>query len=298
LGASNPYTNGLPDPNNPGYSKGYGPFSQDVLVPSFLAAYTGKDAQSSALVDYNNERVRDNPFRYFTPMPNWRVTYNGLSKLPVFSKIMTNFVVNHAYTGTVAMNSFNSSLLFGDLFGLGFPSFIDSNSTNYIPYYQVPNVTLTQAFNPLIGFDAAFKNNLTAKFEVRKSKAQSLSMIDYQIGENTSMEYVIGGGFRKKGVRLPFPLFGVRKLKNELIFKMDIGIRDDRTTNTFLANNVSVTSRGQKVIRISPTVNYAVNDLLTLLFFFDRQQTIPYVSNAFPATTTRAGVTLRFIFAQ
>lgn len=298
LGASNPYTNGLPDPNNPGYSKGYGPFSQDVLIPSFLAAYTGKDAQSSALVDYKNERVRDNPFRYFTPMPNWRVTYNGLSKLPVFSKIMTNFVVNHAYSGTVAMNSFNSSLLFGDLFGLGFPSFIDSNSTNYIPYYQVPNVTLTQAFNPLIGFDAAFKNNLTAKFEVRKSKAQSLSMIDYQVGENTSTEYVIGGGFRKKGVRLPFPLFGVRKLKNELIFKMDIGIRDDRTTNTFLANNVSVTSRGQKVIRISPTVNYAVNDLLTLLFFFDRQQTIPYVSNAFPATTTRAGVTLRFIFAQ
>jgi cell surface protein SprA len=211
---------------------------------------------------------------------------------------MTNCVVNHAYSGTVAMNSFNSSLLFGDLFGLGFPSFIDSNSTNYIPYYQVPNVTLTQAFNPLIGFDAAFKNNLTAKFEVRKSKAQSLSMIDYQVGENTSMEYVIGGGFRKKGVRLPFPLFGVRKLKNELIFKMDIGIRDDRTTNTFLANNVSVTSRGQKVIRVSPTVNYAVNDLLTLLFFFDRQQTIPYVSNAFPATTTRAGVTLRFIFAQ
>ncbi len=298
LGRSNPYTNGLPDPYNPGYAKGYGPFSQDVLIPSFIAAYSGKSPQSAALIDYKHERVRDNPYKYFIPMPNWRVSYTGLSKLPVFAKVMTNFVVNHAYTGTLAMNSFNSSLLFGDLFGLGFPSFIDSNSTNYIPYYQVPNVTITQAFNPLIGFDAAFKNNLTAKFEIRKSKTQSLSLIDYQVGENSSTEYVIGGGFRKKGVRLPFPLFGVKKLKNELIFKMDIGIRDDRTTNTFLANNVSVTSRGQKVIRVSPTVNYAVNDLLTLLFFFDRQQTIPYVSNAFPATTTRAGVTLRFIFAQ
>ena len=231
-------------------------------------------------------------------MPNWRVTYTGLSKLPIISKVMTNFVVNHAYTGTMAMNSFNSQLLFRDLYGLGYPSFIDSNSNNYIPYYQVPNVTLTQAFNPLIGFDAAFKNNLTARFEVRKSKTQSLSLIDYQVGENASTEYVIGGGFRKKGVRLPFPLFGVKRLKNELIFKLDIGLRDDKTSNTFLANNVSVTSRGQKVVRVSPTINYAVSDLLTLLFFFDRQQTIPYVSNAYPTTTTRAGVTLRFIFAQ
>lgn len=298
LGASNPYTNGLPDPYNPNYSKGYGPFSQDVLIPSFIAAYSGNSAHSSPLIDYKHDRLKENPFKYFIPMPNWRVTYNGLSKLPVFSKLMTSFIVNHAYTGTMGMNSFNSSLLFGDLYGLGFPSFIDSNSNNYIPYYQVPNVTITQAFNPLIGFDAAFKNNVTAKFEVRKSKTQSLSLIDYQVGENASTEYVIGGGFRKKGVRLPFPLFGVRRLKNELIFKLDIGLRDDKTSNTFLANNVSVTSRGQKVIRISPTVNYAVNDLLTLLFFFDRQQTIPYVSNAFPTTTTRAGVTLRFVFAQ
>lgn len=298
LGSNNPYTNGMPDPFYPNYTKGYGPFSQDVLIPSFIAAYSGKPVETSPLIDYKHEKLRDNPFRYFTPMPNWRVTYTGLSKLPGISKIMTNFVVNHAYTGTMAMNSFNSQLLFRDLFGLGYPSFIDSNSNNYIPYYQVPNVTLTQAFNPLIGFDAAFKNNLTAKFEVRKSKTQSLSLIDYQVGENASTEYVIGGGFRKKGIVLPFPLFGVKKLKNELIFKLDIGLRDDKTSNTFLANNVSVTSRGQKVIRVSPTINYAVNDLLTLLFFFDRQQTIPYVSNAYPTTTTRGGVTLRFIFAQ
>jgi cell surface protein SprA len=298
LGANNPYTNGLPDPFNPSYAKGYGPFSQDVLIPSFIAAYSGKSAEASPLIDYTHDRLQQNPFKYFTPMPNWRVTYNGLSRLPLFSKVMTNFVVNHAYTGTLAMNSFNSSLLFRDLYGLGYPAFIDSNSKNYIPYYQVPNVTITQAFNPLIGFDAAFKNNLTAKFEVRKSKTQSLSLIDYQVGENVSTEYVIGGGFRKKGIRLPFPLFGATKLKNELIFKLDIGLRDDKTSNTFLANNVNVTSRGQKVVRISPTINYAVTDLLTLLFFFDRQQTIPYVSNAYPTTTTRAGVTLRFIFAQ
>ncbi len=298
LGASNPYTNGLPDPSNPGYYKGYGPYSQDVLIPSFIAAYSGKSAESQPLIDYNHSGIRDNPFKYFVPLPNWRVTYNGLSKLPFFSKVFSNFVVNHAYTGTMSMNGFSSNLLFNDLYGLGFPSFIDSNSYNYVPFYQVPNVTISQAFNPLIGFDASFKNNLTARFEIRKSKMESLSLIDYQVSENASTEYVVGLGFRKKGIKLPFKVFGVQKLKNELIAKLDIGLRDDKSSNTFLANNISVVSRGQKVIRISPTIDYSVNQKLTLHFFFDRQQTIPYVSNSYPTTTTRAGVTLRFIFAQ
>ena len=298
LGASNPYTAGIPDPQNPGYDKGYGPFSQDVLIPSFLAAFTGKSASSAALLDYNHDNISDNPFKFFTPMPNWKITYNGLSKLPFFNTIFTNFVVNHAYTGTLSMNGFNSNLLFNDLYGLGFPSFIDSVSHNYIPFFQVPNVTISQAFNPLIGFDAAFKNNLTAKFEVRESKMESLSLIDYQISSNSSKEYVIGAGFRKKGVRLPFRIFGIQKLKNELIAKLDLGLRNDVSSNTFLSNNISVISRGQRVIRISPTVDYSVTQQLTLHFFFDRQQTIPYVSSSYPTTTTRAGLTLRFIFAK
>ena len=162
----------------------------------------------------------------------------------------------------------------------------------------MPNVTISQAFNPLIGVDVALKNHLTAKFEVRESKMESLSLIDYQVSENASKEYVIGAGYRKKGIKLPFSVFGVQKLKNELIVKLDIGLRDDKSSDTYFANNISVISRGQKVIRISPTMDYSVTQKLTLHFFFDRQQTIPYVSNSYPTTNTRGGVTLRFIFAN
>jgi cell surface protein SprA len=298
LGAMNPYINGLQDPTNPGYTKGYGPYSQDVLIPSFIAAYTGKGAGNEPLIDYTHTQVDDNPFKYFIPTPNWKITYNGLGKLPFFSKIFSNFVVNEGYTGTMSMNGFSSNLLYNDLYGLGFPSFIDSNSHNLVPFFQVPNVTISQAFNPLIGFDASFKSGVSAKFEIRTSKTESLSLIDYQIAENASTEYVIGGGFRKKGVRLPFKILGVQKLRNELIAKLDIGLRDDKTSNTFLADNINVVSRGQKVIRISPSVDYAVTQKLTLHFFFDRQQTIPYVSNSYPTTNTRAGITFRFIFTQ
>lgn len=298
LGNANPYNNNTPDPTNPEYKKGYTSYSQDVLIPSFIAAYTGKNAGDVGLVENNNPGVRSNPFRNFLPRPNWRITYNGLSKMPVFKNIVSNFVVNHTYTGTLALNSFISSLYYQDVYSLGFPSFIDSNSGNFVPFYQVPNITMSEQFSPLLGFDAAFKNNLTARFEFRKSRTVSLSLVDYQVSETRSTEYVIGGGYRIRGLILPFEVFGVRKLNNDLNIKVDISLRDDISSNNFLAQNVSVTTRGQKVITISPSADYIISDKLTLRFFYDRRQSIPYITSSYPITTTRAGVTLRFIFAQ
>jgi cell surface protein SprA len=299
LGTSNPYTNGLSDPTDPRYKKGYTGFSQDVLLPAFIAAYSGHSANDAPLLNYDQSQgMRSDPFKYFYPMPNWRVTYNGLSKLPFFARYVTSLVVNHSYTGTMSMNGFSSNLLYNDLYGLGFPSFIDSNSHNYVPFYTVPNVTISQAFNPLIGFDASFRNNVTGKFEIRKSKTESLGMTDYQVAETSSTEYVIGFGYRIKNLKLPISIFGVTRLKNELIFKFDLGLRDDKSSNNYLSNNIGVITSGQKVLRISPTVDYSVSPKLTLHFYYDRTQTIPYVSSSYPITTAKGGVTLRFIFAQ
>ena len=298
LGTSNPYTNGVKDPNNPNYTKGYTQYSQDVLIPAFIAAYTGQSASSVAQVDYTNSSIKSNPFKYYLPLPNWRVSYTGLSKLPWFSDVFTNFTVNHSYSGTMSMGSFTSSLFYQDLYNLGYPSFLDSSSGNYVPFFQIPTVTIAEQFSPLIGFDMAFKNNVTARIEYRKSRTVSLSLVDYQIAQTNSSEIVIGFGYRAKNIRLPFEIFGVKKLKNDLTVKVDVGVRDDITTNNYLAQNLDVTSRGQKVITIAPSVDYIINKNLTLRFFFDRRQTIPYVSSSFPITTTRGGLTLRFIFAQ
>lgn len=298
LGEQNPYVNGAVDPNSPQYSKGYTEYSQDVLVPSFIAAYTGKDPNKVGLINYDNRNMRNNPFKAYKPMPNWRVRYNGLSKVPAIKSFASNVVVNHAYTGTLSMNSFVSALYYQDIYNLGFPSFIDSNSGNFVPFFQVPNITISEQLNPLIGFDAAFKNNMQGRFEFRKSRTVSLSLIDYQVSETNSTEYVFGLGYRVKGLILPFEVFGVKELKNDLNFKVDVSVRDDKTSNNYLAQSLSVVTRGQRVITISPSVNYIVSDRLTLRFFYDRRRSIPYITSSYPITTTRAGVTFRFIFAQ
>jgi hypothetical protein len=230
-------------------------------------------------------------------MPNWRVTYTGLSNLELFSNIMNSFTLNHNYTGKMSMNSFTNSLLYADLIGVGFPSFIDSNSNNYVPFFQVPNITINENFGPILGFNAAFKNDLTLRMDYGKSRMVSLSLIDYQVSETKSSTFEFGLGYRVRGLRLPFSLFGTRQLKNDLNIKCDIGIRDDVTTNTYIAMDERVATMGQRVISIMPTIDYIINDNLQIQFYFDRKQSNPYVNTSFPLTTTRGGLRLTFTFA-
>ena len=63
-----------------GYTEGYGRVQQDVLIPAFIAAYSGQDASN---VDLNLFDI--------LPKVNWRLTYNGLSKLDFFKEIFQNF---------------------------------------------------------------------------------------------------------------------------------------------------------------------------------------------------------------
>ncbi|HZG25138.1 MAG TPA: cell surface protein SprA, partial [Chitinophagaceae bacterium] len=120
LGKLNGYSTGV---GADGYAEGYGKYAQDVLIPSFIAAYTKKDPTSVTLVKQNNPSIRSNPFSGLLPKPNWRVTYNGLSRVPGMERFFTNVTLSHAYTSNLSMNSFNSALLYRDPFALGQPGF-------------------------------------------------------------------------------------------------------------------------------------------------------------------------------
>ncbi len=298
LGIINPYTNNLNAPEDPEYKKGYTRYSQEVLIPAFLSAYTGKNPQNYPLVDNKNETIRSNPFRNILPLPNWRINYGGLARTKAFKNIFQTFTLTHSYTGSLSMNSFSSSLQYRDTYALGFPSFIDSVSHNYIPYFMVPNMTITENFGPLIGVDATFKNSLNVHVEIKKARTLSMSLVDYQLSETKSKEISLGGGIRMKNVTINTPYFGLNKFKSDVNIKLDLGLRDDYTTINRLDQQVSRATRGQKVITISPSIDYLLTQTVTLRFTYDRRQSIPYVSNQFPITTTRAGVTLRFLLGQ
>ncbi len=302
LGAINPYSGGQTTAD--GYALGYGKYAQDVLIPAFIAAYSGQSPDKIALVTEDNPNIKFNPFSGYLPRPNWRFSYNGLARLPGMSKIFTNFSITDGYTSTLSMNSFNSNLNFQDPFGIRQPGFIDTLTGNFIPYFMVPNITISEQFAPLIDLDMQFVNQLQAKFSFSKSRQLSLSLIDYQMSETRSTEYIVGLGFRKRGVPLPFhwEVMGknglTNKLENDLTLRLDMSYRDDQTTNSYLDQNAAVPVGGQTVISISPSVSYVINNRINLKFYFDERRTIPKISSSPPVTTTRAGVQIRISLAE
>ncbi len=309
LGKLNPYTNGSTTAD--GYNVGYGKYSVDVLIPSFIAAYTGQNAENVGLVKQSNPNIKSNPFRAIIPKPNWRLDYNGLSRIKGLEKIFTNFTLSHGYTSNLSMNGFTSALLYQDVSQFGYPSFIDTSNKNYIPYYLVPNITIQEQFSPLIGVDMMFTNQFQAKFEYAKSRTLSLSLIDFQLSEQRSSEFTIGAGYRKKGLKLPFnipwPKFlrskdetknANSKLENEINFRLDFKIRDNVTANSRLDQDNNFATAGSKEITISPTIDYFLSNRVNIKLYFDQRKVIPYISSSAPVTNTRAGVQVRISLAQ
>ena len=299
LSGLNNYQGGVIDPTDPKYFKGYGRYAQDVVIPAFLAAYTKKDPASISLVKNSNPSIKSNPFSGILPRPNWTVTYNGLTRLKGMDKIFTNFTVRHGYHSTFSMNSFNTALLFTDPFRIGYPSFRDTLTGNFIPYFLVPNITIQEAFDPLIQVEMTFTNQLTTSFEFKKSRTLSLSLVDYQLAENRSTEVTFGFNWRQKGVPLIKKLpFMKGKLDNDVTFKFDFSLRDDATANSKLDQNQSFGTAGQKVIRIAPSIDYIVNNKVSIKLYFEQTRSIPKISNSFETTNTRGGLQVRISLAQ
>ncbi len=271
----------------PNYSEGYGPYSQDVLIPAFLAAYTGDNAAEVSL----------NPFDQM-PKPNYRITYNGLSKLPGFKRLFSAFNITSAYTSTMSLNSFITDLDFnGNYYYYGHT--VDTLTGNFVSLYEIPNIILTESLAPLIGFDVTWTNGITSKFDFKKSRTLTMSFIDYQLTQINSTEFTIGMGYKMSGFTLPFKIKGKRpNLENDLTFKFDFSFRDDITTNFRLDQDLNEPTGGMLAITIAPTIDYVVNDRFNVQLYFDRMQTIPKISTAFPITSTNAGVRVRFSLAE
>jgi cell surface protein SprA len=302
---SNPYwkTGGSPVEAD-GYAKGYNRYAQEVLIPSFIAAYTKKDPNSVPLIENSNANIKSNPFKGIKAMPNWRVNFTGLTKIEGLQKTFSAINITHAYQGRMSMNSFTSALLFQDPFRLGYPFFIDTTSKNYIPYFLVPNLTIQESFEPLIGIDVTTNGQLNARVEYKKSRQLSLSLIDYQLSEINSTEYSISASWRKRGLKLPFtlPKFlnkdGGKELSNDITFRFDFSLRDDATSNSRLDQNSSFSTAGQKVIKINPTIDYVMNNRINLKLYFDQMRSFPYISTAAPTVNTRAGLQIRISLAH
>ncbi|MEQ9007646.1 MAG: cell surface protein SprA, partial [Ekhidna sp.] len=164
----------------------YDAISQDVLIPAFLAAYAGKDVNSMDLTPLPK-----------TPLPNWRVDYAGLTKIPAISELFSSFTISHGYNSTYSVSSFTNSLNYGvDVIGLqndilDYPQAQDDSTGRLVPVYIINQVMISEQFVPLIGFNVRTKNNISTRLEFRKSRNLALNMSNAQVTETVNNDVTL-----------------------------------------------------------------------------------------------------------
>lgn len=275
LGAANPNSQGISE----GYSNGYGKNAQDVVVASFIAAYTGKSAESVSLNTFPK-----------IPIPNWRVSYNGLTKYDMFSNF-ASFNLNHSYRSTYNVNGFSSLIRYQE--ENGFVSIKDGQG-NYLPVYQFSQVMLFEQFVPLIGVDFRLKNNMSANFEYRKTRGLSLSLTNSQLAQQQDNGIVFGMGYRSADFRFPFGFLRGRKTKNDVNLKLDVAVNDRKTVIYRADVQGAEVYSGARNVALRPSMDYLLNQRLNIRLFYDASLSRPYTSQTFNTSFSNFGINLRF----
>ncbi len=283
LAKENPASVGL---TSDGYHQGYGSTQQEVLTYAFLSAYAGKTPDGKS-----TERFPK------IPKPNWRITYDGLSKLKFFQSFLQSLTLSHGYRSTYSVNSFTQNLLYG---GVNDQPVVLDTIGNFIPRYDFQQISIAEQFSPLIGVDLVFKNSLQARFEYKRDRTVSLSYASIQITEVRGEEYTVGAGYKFKRVKLPFVRVGPAKTRvaNDLNLKGDFNLRKNTTLIRKLVENANQPSSGSTTISVKISLDYNISERINLKLFADKMITNPFVSTTFPTSTLTAGLTIRFTLAQ
>jgi cell surface protein SprA len=269
------------------FPKGYGASSNQVLLYSFLSAYSGQDASN----------IKLNPFQKI-PFPNWSLTYNGLTNIPAIGAIFKTVNITHAYRSTTAISSWASNVYYDD----NNPIQTYENSNNIIPKIDINQIVLNEQFAPLLGIDVGFQNSLTANIQYKQSRSLTMSFSNNQLTEVVGREIVVGAGYRIKGLK--FNIMSIsgggnkKTVSNDLVLKVDLGFKKDKTTLRRVDENNSQVSAGQNKVNIYITGDYQFSTRLSAQVFFKRDMNTPFVSTTFPTATTFAGMMIRFNLAQ
>ncbi|MEY2905302.1 MAG: hypothetical protein RJA52_1318, partial [Bacteroidota bacterium] len=80
----------------------------------------------------------------------------------------------------------------------------------------------------------------------------------------------------------------------DLDINFNLRLRDDVTFNHLLDQGIIEPTRGNYALSISPSVEYKMNQRLSLRLFFDYNRNVPKTSAGFPRTNTAGGIIVRF----
>lgn len=283
-------------------------YSGDVMIPAFINAYTSMPGDNLELFPTLKRML-----------PNWTIRYSGLTQLPWFRDVFKSFNLNHSYKSIFAIGSYQSYSTWQEYMnGLGFIADVSTGTPIPSSMYNINQVSINEAFSPLLGVDMTFQNNLTAKVEYRQTRVINLSMTSVQINEAISKDWVVGMGYKINN----FSLFGGSKrrvvksrnknddqnannqttnrnntrggLNHDLNLRLDLSYRKQAAITRDIATLMSAASSGNTAFKLSFTADYTLSRLITMSFYYDMQTNTPLLtSSSYPTTTHDFGLNMK-----
>ena len=266
-----------------GFPEGFSKNHQTVLTASFISAYSGT----------NPDKISFDPIQGM-PLPNWNFKYTGLSKIKSLAKIFNRFSLTHGYRSSYTLTNYQTNLEYDPTQPL-----LKDKLGNYMTSRFYSNINLAEQFNPLIRFDVEFKNSLKILAEMRRDRSLSLSLDNSLLTEQSGNEYILGMGYRLKDLRIRTNLGGRRvMLSGDLNLKADFSYRKNITLLRNLEYDNNQVTAGQTIMSIKFSAGYNLSKNLTSLLFYDHNFSEFAISTAFPQTSIRSGITIRYNFGN
>lgn len=300
IGKKYPYKGFIAD--NPDYenkyfdeSKGFTVNSAEVLIPAFLSAYTGRDPS----------KTETTPFlSLLNILPNWRMSYDGLSRLQWVKDNFKSVSITHAYTCRYSIGSYTSYSTWvamgDDDSALGYIRDVQSNAPIPSSPYEISSVSLTEQFSPLIGVNAALKNSMTTKLEYKKQRSLALNLSSTQLIDAMTDEFVIGVGYVVKDfdVILKLKNNSQSRIKNDLKINADLSYKDIKSLLRKIDQDLTQASSGNKLLTLKIMADYVFSSKVNIQVFYDRQVSTPLISSTFPVSSTNFGVSFKFMLTR
>jgi cell surface protein SprA len=284
---ANPQYNYQPGTIDPvtNFPSGYGPTNQEVLIPAFFAAYADRDVNKVELTPFPSAKFM---------LPNWRIQYSGaVSKINGLKNIMKSMNIMHDYRSTYNVGTYVSNMKYeqaSDGFG-----YVRDAQNNFLPLRDVAAINVNETFNPLIDVDITWLNNLTSRFEYRKSRNITMSLINNQATEMYNNEASLGLGYRFENMKLFIKTKNTSKsLNNDLNIRADVTYGKNKTVLRKLVETNTQLTAGQDALSVKFSADYNLSEIFIVRLFYDRIVNNPYISNAYRTTNSNIGVSFRF----
>ena len=269
--------------------------SSDVLIPAFMAAYSGKDPN----------KVNLNPFPGIKAiLPNWRITYDGLMRIPFFKKLFKAFNLNHVYQCVYSVGSFSS---FSDWVGIGEGLGFTQNALTKgaIPSspYNIASVSLTEKFAPLIGFTATFFNDISLNAQYDDQRTLTLNTSAGQLVEAATKSFSLGGSYKIANFNQVLKIKSKQQnVNNDLTINLNVKMSSNSSlirkwravdgTNS-IEQDLAQPTNGTRTWSINCTANYVMSKRITVGAYFDYQSNMPLVStSSYPTTSSNYGLSI------